>query len=391
MATVGSHQISWAAVSLDVQEGVENKATDALSRNSTNSPGELVAVSTCVPAWLTEVVAGYALDESTKKLLTQLSVKGATHPKFHLHDGLLRYMGRVWVGTNIPMQLKIMQAMYDSAIGGHSRFQVTYSRIRKLFAWPGMKQGVKDFVSACSICKQAKSEHVKYSGLLQPLPIQKQAWQMVPLDFIEGLPRSSNYNCIMVVMDKFSRYAHFVPLAHPFTAFHIAQAYIINVFKLHGLPQSLISDRDRIFTSTLWRELFRLVKTQLRMRSYHPQTDGQTERVNQCLETYLRCFVHTCPRKWSEWLAFAEFWYNTSYHSTLGKSPFEVLYGHSPCHFGIVDSSDCTSPELSSWLHDWELMTKLLRQHLHRACQRMKVQADRKRSERSFSVSDWVI
>ena len=167
--------------------------------------------------------------------------------------------------------------------------------------------------------------------MLQPLPVPDSAWQIVSLDFVEGLPRSGQYNSILVVVDKYSKFAHFVPLRHPFTALSVAKAYLDNVYKLHGLPMSLISDRDRVFTSKLWQELFSLAGVSLRMSSsYHPQTDGQTERVNQCMETFLRCFVHACPTKWIQWLSLAEFWYNTSCHSALGRSPFEVLYGHPP-------------------------------------------------------------
>lgn len=124
--------------------------------------------------------------------------------------------------------------------------------------------------------------------------------------------------------------------------------------------------------------------------AYHPQTDGQTECVNQCLETFLRCFLYACPKKWSQWLALAEFWYNTSLHSALGTSPFEVLYGHPPRHFGIVDIAACAVPDLQEWLKERMVITSLLHQHLHRARQRMKHQADKKRSERQFAVGDWV-
>lgn len=134
-------------------------------------------------------------------------------------------------------------------------------------------------------------------GLLQPLPVPTQAWIVVSLDFIEGLPSSNRYNVIMVVVDKFTKYAHFIPLAHPFTALQVAQVYMDHIYKLHGLPQALISDRDRIFTSSVWQNLFKLFDTQLLMSSsYHPLTDGQTERLNQCLESFLRCAVSTCPK-----------------------------------------------------------------------------------------------
>lgn len=119
-------------------------------------------------------------------------MEGVVHPKFQLKDGILRYEGRVWVGANPSMHQKIMHSMHASAIEGHSGFQVTYSRLSKLFAWLGMKKDVRSFVSSCFVCKQAKVKNVKYPGLLQPLPVPEHAWQIVSTDFIEGLPRSSN-------------------------------------------------------------------------------------------------------------------------------------------------------------------------------------------------------
>jgi ribosomal protein L21E len=226
---------------------------------------------------------------------------------------------------------------------------------------------------------------------LQPLPVPSQSWHTVSLDFIEGLPKSKTFTTILVVVDKFSKYAHFIPIAHPYTALSIAQVYLDNVYKLHGLPTILISDRDKIFTSSVWQELFRLADTTLNMSSsYHPQTDGQTERVNQCPETYLRCLVQACPTKWSQWLSLAEYWYNTTYHSALGTSPFEVLYGHPPKHFGIVPEDASAVTDLQEWLNERSAMTTAIQQHLLRAQQRMKHQADKHRVEREFKVGDWV-
>ena len=197
------------------------------------------------------------------------------------------------------------------------------------------------------MCQQAKVEHIKSPGLLQPLPVPTVPWDVISMDFIEGLPLSYKHDVILVLVDKFSKYGHFIPLSHLFSALQVAQAFMTHVYKLHGLPNSIISDRDRIFTSNLWKELFRLSDTQLSMSSsYHPQTDGQTERLNQCLEGFLRCTVHACPRQWFKWLPLAEYWYNTSFHSALQLSPFEVLYGHPPRHFGISNLNDSSMPEL---------------------------------------------
>ena len=211
------------------------------------------------------------------------------------------------------------------------------------------------------------------------------------MDFVEGLPPSGSANALLVVVDKLSKFAHFIPLRHPFTAAIVARLFMDNIYQLHGMPLAIISDRDRIFTSAFWKTLFSIAGTTLRMSSaYHPQTDGQTERVNQCLETYLRCFAHACPSRWTQWIALAEFWYNSSHHSSLGRSPFEVLYGFPPRHFGLCPPTATPVADLSSWLDDRALMISVIQQHLSRAQTRMKRQADKHRSERSFAVGDWV-
>jgi hypothetical protein len=193
------------------------------------------------------------------------------------------------------------------------------------------------------------------------------------------------------VIDKLTKYGHFIPIKYPYTALSIAQLFLNHVYRYHGMPHIIISDRDRIFTSALWQELFKLSHTTLNMSSaYHPQTDGQTERLNQCLETYLRCMVQSCPKKWVQWLALAEFWYNTTPHSAHGKTPFEVLYGHPPRHFGISASTQCTTPDLEQWLQDRTTMQEVIKHNLQRAQIRMKTQANKHRQEREFNVGDWV-
>jgi len=163
-----------------------------------------------------------------------------------------------------------------------------------------MNQYIKDYISTCEVCAQAKPEHCRLPGLLQPLPVPQHAWHTTNLDFIEGLPKSKTFDTILVVIDKLTKYAHFIPLSHPYIALTIAQTFVSNIYKLHGLPSIIISGRDRVFTSALWQKLFKLTNTTLNMSSAcHPQTDGQTERLSQCLETYLRCMVHSCPQKWS--------------------------------------------------------------------------------------------
>jgi hypothetical protein len=149
----------------------------------------------------------------------------------------------------------------------------------------------------CQVCLQAKPNRSCYPGKLQPLPVPSEAWETVYMDFIEGLPRSGNDNCVLVVVDKFIRYAHFITLLHPYTASTVDSVFLNRVYKFHGMPASIISNTDPVFTSKFWQSMFKLLGTHLRMSSsYQPQTDGQTKQVNQCLETFLYCFVHACPR-----------------------------------------------------------------------------------------------
>ncbi|CAN6249028.1 unnamed protein product [Urochloa humidicola] len=372
------------------KQGSENRVADALSRRA-HETAQLFSLSVATPHWSLAVQEGYLDDTEASELLTKLALNGAAVPNFSLKDGLLRFKGRVWLGNNVKLRQSVLQAMHSSALGGHSGVPVTYQRLKRLFAWRGMKKDVHSFVTSCAICQQAKPERVKYPGLLQPLAVPDGAWQVISMDFVEGLPQSGGKNCVLVVVDKFSKFAHFIPLKHPFTASSVASVFMQEVYRLHGMPKVIISDRDRVFTNQLWKALFALAQVQLSMSSsYHPQSDGQTERVNQCMETFLRCFVHACPSKWVDWIYLAEYWYNTSWHSALGFSPFEVLYGYAPRHFGLDTSVACPVPSLSDWIQERTTMTMLVQQHLNRAQQRMKSQADKNRTERSFAVGESV-
>lgn len=376
---------------ISYNKGLENGAADALSRQIPDEIVEVSALSVSIPAWLQDVPASYVNDPHTQRVLHSLTTNGKHHTNFELQSGVLYFKSRIWIGNNDSLQQQILANLHTAAIGGHSGTLVTYHRVKQLFAWPGLRQSVNKFVQSCDICQRAKVEHVKLPGLLQPLEIPDHAWQVISLDFIEGLPLSASCNVILVIVDKFSKFAHFLALRHPYTALTVVQLFMSEVHCIHGLPRAIISDRDRVFTSQLWKELFRRAGTQLRMSSsYHPQSDGQTERVNQCLEMFLRCFTHACPAQWQQWLGLAQFWYNSSYHSALAMSPFEAMFGRKPAYFGLSIASVGAPDQLNSWLDDRNNMNSLIHHHLLRAQQRMKYQADAHRSERSFCVGDWV-
>jgi hypothetical protein len=251
-----------------------------------------------VPLWVNDVYASYVGDPRCKELEQQLVVKadGATH--YTLTNGLIRYKGRLYIGSSSDLKTNLMHSCHSSALRGHSGDRVTYNKLKNLFHWPGMKGDVTTFIQNCPTCEKKKAENVPYPGLLQPIPIPDMAWQLITMDFIEALLRSEGKDTILVVVDKLTKYAHFIPLSHPFTTKTIVQIFLDNVLKLHGLPLAIITDRDRIFTSQLWQDLFKSLNVKLRFNSaYHPQTDGQSERVNQCLENYSRCMAFQYPKK----------------------------------------------------------------------------------------------
>lgn len=159
------------------------------------------------------------------------------------------------------------------------------------------------------MCQQVKGENVKSPGLLKPLDIPQEPWRDITMDFITGLPKSKGFEVIWVIIDRFSRYGHFLALSHPITAKGLAHIFFENIYKLHGLPESIFSDRDSLFLGEFWQTLFKISGTRLNMSSsYHPQSDGSTERVNQCLEQYLRSMTCQNPKNWVSWLTAAEWW-----------------------------------------------------------------------------------
>ena len=255
------------------KKGHDNLAADALSR--VGHMLALQAVSQVQPQWIQAVINSYVTDARAQELLAQLAVHSPNEQGYSLQQILIRHKGRIWVGDNSAIQTKIIAAFHSSAVGGHSGQQATYHRIKKMFSWKGLKQDVVTFISQCLTCRQAKHLHTHPQGLLQPLPIPAGAWQDISLDFIEGLPKSEGYSVILVVVDRFTKYAHFLPLKHPYTAISVARLLFDTVVKLHGLPRSMVSDRDKVFTSHVWKELFKLLGANLNLSTtYHPQTDG---------------------------------------------------------------------------------------------------------------------
>lgn len=195
----------------------------------------------------------------------------------------------------------------------------------------------------------------------------------------------------MVVVDRLSKHAHFSALGSSFTAIQVAEIMVRDVIKLHGVPAQIVSDRDPVFMSGFWQELFRLQGTLLATSSaYHPQTDGQTEVLNRYLEDYLRSFVGDNPRQWSRYLPWAEWHYNTAWHSAIKMSPFEAVFGRAPPSLADYLAGSSSVAAVDEILKDRSQLLVSLRENLQRAQHRMRNQANSRRTDVQFNPGDWV-
>eukprot|EP00253_Pinus_taeda_P011774 PITA_11774 len=214
----------------------------------------------------------------------------------------------------------------------HPGVKKMYADARKLFFWAGMKHDIVQFVAKCLKCQRVKANHRHPAGLLQPRDIPTSKWEVISMDFVVGLPLTSQrHNAILVIVDKLTKSAHFIPVRDTYDVTDVVRVFVNEVIRLHGLPTKIISDRDSRFTSRFWTSFQSALGTQLNLSTaYHPEIDGQTERVNQVLEDMLRMYVMDNQTQWERYLPLVEFAYNNRYHSSIGMPPYQALYGR-PC------------------------------------------------------------
>ncbi|WVY96197.1 hypothetical protein V8G54_028348 [Vigna mungo] len=369
-------QFKWASkligydFEIHFRPGKENHVVDAFSGRQYFMAVSLFQTDEW-ETWETEVQH----DPKLVSLIQELLLNPKAREGYELKKGRLFYHGTLVLPRNFSRIPSIIKELHESPIGGHSGYFRTFKRVAGVLYWEGMKRDIKEFVMQCAVCQCNKTETLAPAGLLQPLPIPTQVWSDISMDFIGGLPKVQGKDTILVVVDRLTKYAHFLELAHPFTAVQVAHLFIKEVVKLHGFPSTIVSDRDKLFLSTFWHELFRQAGTKLKFSTtYHPQSDGQTEVVNRCLETYLRCMTGSQPRKWPQWLPWVEFWFNTNYSASTKMIPFKALYGRDP---PLIFKGNI-------------IPSKELRANLCRAQQQNRVQANKHRRDVEFKIGDWV-
>ncbi|KAF1318860.1 Pol protein, partial [Globisporangium splendens] len=295
-----------------------------------------------------DIVEGYKSDETCQDLLKYFKdpsdkalqglpsrTRSRVH-RFRVHNGLLYYAvedgdtARVVVPNDEGLRHRLLYEYHGSPSGGHLGREKTFLSLSRDYYWPHMYKWVRKYVRTCEICQRVKPSGSTQAPL-RSLAVPSDSWKSVSMDFIFGLPRDKHgRNGILVFVDRFSKMVHLAPVSDKISAEMTAKVFVDVVFRLHGLPVEIVSDRDTRFTSKFWRALFGLLDTKLSMSTAaHPETDGQTERVNRVLEDVLRSYA-TSFKEWSEFLPLAEFALNNSTHVSTGHSPFYVNYGIHP-------------------------------------------------------------
>jgi hypothetical protein len=312
-------------------KGKENVVIDSLSRRPRVFPLVPLKVN------LRERVLMQLLGDSWYlKVTSNLQSGRQLDPKYERYileaDGLLRYRGRMYIPKSGDIRSIIPKEDHRELYCAHPGVKKMYEDMRKLFFWVGMKHDVVHFTVKCLYCQQVKANHHHPIGLLQPHDVPMSKWEVISMDFVVGLLLTSHrHNAILVIVDKLTKSAHFIPVRDTYNVTDVAHMFVSEVICLHGIPKHIISDRDSRFNSRFWTSLQSALGTQLNLSTtYHPEIDGQIERVNQVLEDMLRMYFMDNQTHWEKYLPLVEFAYNNNFHSSIGIPPDEALYGR-PC------------------------------------------------------------
>jgi RNase H-like domain found in reverse transcriptase/Reverse transcriptase (RNA-dependent DNA polymerase)/Integrase zinc binding domain/Integrase core domain/Chromo (CHRromatin Organisation MOdifier) domain len=344
---------------------------------------------------------GYAADPFPDHVIDLLR-KGATRSKrISLAqcsvgpNNRLYYDERLFVPKHDPLRLELIRRHHDIPTAGHPGRAKTLELLCRRYYWPGVRRAVDQYIRNCHTCQRIRTpRHAPY-GILKPLPIPVRPWKSIAMDFVTGLPLVDGYDSIWVVVDRLTKQRHFVACSSAASAEDLADLFLAHVWKLHGLPDDIVSDRGPQFASKFWRRLCHHLRVSPKLSTaFHPQTDGQTERVNGIMEQYLRAYVTYQQDNWPTLLPLAEFAGNNHPSETTGLSPFFANYGFDPrLDFDLEGPANPNPGELKAQevatyfatLHDW------LRAELLRGQHRYQEGADNRRTPAPrFSVGDLV-
>ncbi|GJV65549.1 putative reverse transcriptase domain-containing protein [Tanacetum coccineum] len=379
--------------------GKANVVANALSRKERIEPLRVRALVMTIGLDLPKQILKAQIEALKPENLKNEDVGGMIKrdiPKEKLEpraDGVLCLNGRSWLPCYGDLRSVIMHESYKSKYSIHPGSEKMYQDMKKLYWWPNIKADIATYVSKCLTCAKVKAKHQRTLGLLVQPAIPEWKWDNISTDFITNLPKSSQgFDTILVIMDRLTKSAHFLPIRENDPLDKLARLYQNRIVARHGIPVSIICDRDRRFTSNAWRSFQKALGTNLSMSTaYHLETDGQSERTIQTIEDMLRACVIDFGKGWVKHLPLAEFSYNNSYHASINAVPYEELYCRkcrSPVCWAEVREDQLIGPEL---IQETTEKIVLIKQRIQAAQDRQKSYADLKRKPMEFEVRDRVM
>ena len=388
---------------IDYHPGKVNVVADALSRKTMqtlrtlNAHLSLTDDSTVVteliarPSLLNRVLEAQKKDEKIAVIVSQIG--NGKEIEFTVNeDGVLYYKDRVCVPDDNDLRKSILEEAHSGSFAIHPGSTKMYQDLKMSFWWSGMKRDISEFVTKCLVCQRVKAEQRVPSGLLQSIRIPEWKWDRITMDFVVGLTLTGRkHDSVWVVVDRLTKSAHFLPMRTDYSLDKLAELYIKEIVRLHGILISIISDRDPRFTSRFWGKLQEALGTQLNFSTaFHPQTDGQSEIVIHIMEDMLRSCVIDYEDSWDRYIPLVKFVYNNSFQSSIGMSPYEALYGRkcrTPLCWTELSEKKVIGPDL---IQETEEMVKMIRERLKVANDRQKSYADMKRKDIRYEIGEKV-
>jgi hypothetical protein len=343
-----------------------------------------------------ELCVTYDLEEhilTAQKSCAEIKVLRELMKEGKEEDYRLDEQGTVWLNEQIcvpqdkALLEQIMKEAHDSRYSIHPGSTKMYKDLKTRYWRKDMRRDIAHYVACCDTCSRVKIEHQKPVGLLKPLEIPVWKWEDISMDFVVGHPRTPKGNdSVWVVVDRLTKVAHFVPVKTRYATEKLAELYVEHILRLHGAPKSIVFDRGPQFVAKFWKSSHNLLGTTLSYSTaFHPQTDGQTERVNQVVEDMLRACALTCGTDWESSLPFAEFSYNNSFQASLQMAPFDALYGRkcrTPLAWSKVGEGTLFGPAV---IEETEEKVEKVRENLRIAQSHHKSYVDKRRRELTFS------